>query len=250
MPLFILLTPNRAYALFYIRDLEINFVTCSVAAEGYVKYFENFPDQLQTLYEGKCGFLYKCGIKDSFEETSEKDIWVSKKPVSVTAVEEIRDVYAEILKCEANGLVRVFSYETLPKKESAKYRRSCYTAYIKITTRRPHQKKHGFSKKNFRRRGIMHFRIPASAKRLLPNGSKSKQKNSRYTIHSNLRQRKAFCSLISRSPQTHFESAGCVYPVLFLYFSVKRRFIPLPEDFESRPLNLCPLAHNRTLFCP
>ncbi|MDD4356665.1 MAG: hypothetical protein PHN98_05380, partial [Smithellaceae bacterium] len=32
------LTPNCAYALFYIRDLGINYVTCGVTEEGYILY--------------------------------------------------------------------------------------------------------------------------------------------------------------------------------------------------------------------
>lgn len=143
------LTPNRAYALFYIRDPEINFVTCSVAAEGYVKYFENFPDQLRTLYKGKCGFLYKCGIRDSFEETSEKDVWVSKKPVSVTAVEEIRDVYAEILKCEANGLVRVFRYESLSEERKCEIQEIMLYSIYKNNYTASASKKARFFKEKF-----------------------------------------------------------------------------------------------------
>lgn len=107
------LTPNRAYAFFYIRDLEINYVTCGVTSEGYIRYNENFPGQLRTLYDGKSGFLYKCGSNDSFEKTSTSDVWVSKKPVCVRDCEEVRDTYAEILKCEADGLVKVVRYETL-----------------------------------------------------------------------------------------------------------------------------------------
>jgi hypothetical protein len=40
----IYLTPNRAYALFYIRDKDINYVTCGVTAEGYVRcWFDPIP---------------------------------------------------------------------------------------------------------------------------------------------------------------------------------------------------------------
>lgn len=51
------LAPNRAYTLFYIRDLEINYVTCGVTEQGYIRYDENFPGQLRTLYEGKAVFF-------------------------------------------------------------------------------------------------------------------------------------------------------------------------------------------------
>lgn len=110
------LTPNRSYALFYIRDLEINYVTCGVTEDGYIRYDENFPGQLKTLYEGKSGFLYICESNDKFEKTSTRDVWVSKNPVVVTDIEKIPDAYAEILKCEAAGLVKVIRYEMLSEE--------------------------------------------------------------------------------------------------------------------------------------
>ena len=39
-------TPIRAYALFYLRDMEINHVTCGVNKDGVVVYHEQFPNQL------------------------------------------------------------------------------------------------------------------------------------------------------------------------------------------------------------
>ncbi|HBL84396.1 MAG: hypothetical protein A2Y17_04790 [Clostridiales bacterium GWF2_38_85] len=107
------LTPNRAYALFYIRDLEVNFVTCGVTAAGYIRYDERFPDQLRMLYKGKSGYLYKCGESTDFKTTSTRGVWVTKNPVLVEGVEYIPDVYEEILKYEATGEVRVIRFETL-----------------------------------------------------------------------------------------------------------------------------------------
>lgn len=37
------LTPVRAYALFYIRDLAVNHVTCGVLPGGVVRYDEQLP---------------------------------------------------------------------------------------------------------------------------------------------------------------------------------------------------------------
>lgn len=113
------LTPNRAYALFYIRDLEVNYVTCGVTKNGSIRYDEYFTGQLRTLYEGKNGFIYKCKNNDNFEKTSTNDVWVSKTPVTITDVEKISDVYAEILKCEAAGLIKVVRYETLSEKRKS-----------------------------------------------------------------------------------------------------------------------------------
>lgn len=107
------LTPNRAYALFYIRDLEINHVTCGVTAKGYIHYYEQFPDQLRKLYQGTSGYLYICKKESHFEKTNTRDVWVSKIPVAVERVEYLADVYNEILTCEKEGVVKVIRYETL-----------------------------------------------------------------------------------------------------------------------------------------
>ena len=56
-------TPIRAYALFYLRDMEINHVTCSVNKDDVVVYHEQFSNQLKTLYQGRSGYLYICENK-------------------------------------------------------------------------------------------------------------------------------------------------------------------------------------------
>src|SRR5450756_3047284 len=81
------LTPNRAYALLYIRDLEVNYVTCGVTAEGYIRYDDRFSEQMKTLYSGRSGCLYTCTDNGDFETTSTRGVWVSKSPVKVESVE-------------------------------------------------------------------------------------------------------------------------------------------------------------------
>lgn len=56
----VFLTPNSTYALFYIRDREINWVTCAVGTDGIVRYEEQFPNQLRTIYGGIGGYIYAC----------------------------------------------------------------------------------------------------------------------------------------------------------------------------------------------
>jgi hypothetical protein len=110
------LTANRAYALFYIIDKDINWVTCGVKDDGVVHYDERYPNQLERLYGGKSGFLYS--VRDgNFTHGKSRDIYVSDTPVAVTACEFIPDVYAEILRYEASGLIAVKRYETLSADE-------------------------------------------------------------------------------------------------------------------------------------
>ena len=51
-------TEDRCYALVCCRSSSENFVTMSLAKDGKQHYFERFPDQLKTLYNGKRGYLY------------------------------------------------------------------------------------------------------------------------------------------------------------------------------------------------
>jgi len=55
------LTPYPCYALCYIRDPNVNYVTCGVDKDGVVRYDENFPEQLRTLYVGRSGWVHRCG---------------------------------------------------------------------------------------------------------------------------------------------------------------------------------------------
>ena len=53
------LTPNRAYALFYISNLEINHVTCGVTDEGFIRYDELMEELRKSLLHNKeNGILY------------------------------------------------------------------------------------------------------------------------------------------------------------------------------------------------
>jgi hypothetical protein len=87
------LTPNRAYALFYIRDKNINWVTCAVNKEGVVIYHENFPNQLEKLYKGISGYIYGCTYDDVFKETPTTDVWQTDNSVIIYKTEYISDVY-------------------------------------------------------------------------------------------------------------------------------------------------------------
>lgn len=115
------LTPNRTYALLYIRDLEINHVTCGVTSEGYIRYDEQFPDQLSKLYKGVSGYLYHCRDEGNFALTQTRDVWISYKPVTIKSVEYIPDVYDELLRYEANGDINVIRYNELTDERKQFY---------------------------------------------------------------------------------------------------------------------------------
>ena len=107
------LTPNKAYALFYIRDTDINWVTCGVTKNGIVQYDEQFPNQLPIVYNGISGYIYSCRENAAFEKSPTNDVWICKNPVSVDSAEYIHNVYDEIIKYEKSGDVNIIRYETL-----------------------------------------------------------------------------------------------------------------------------------------
>lgn len=107
------LTTNREYALFYIRDMDINHVTCGVGDDGIVRYHEQFPNQLAILYDNMGGYIYKCNELKCIKKTSNNEVWVSNEAVKVDDVEYLPNVYDEILKYEELGKIEIIRYETL-----------------------------------------------------------------------------------------------------------------------------------------
>ena len=113
------LTDNYVYALFYLRDPQIDFVTCGVTRDGTVCYEERFPDQIRTLYAGRSGWIYRCEESAQMEKTRVPGIWVSREDVPVAGAEYIADAYEAIAPYLADGRVRVRAFETLSAQERA-----------------------------------------------------------------------------------------------------------------------------------
>ncbi len=111
------LTDNRAYALLYLRDPQIDFVTCGVTRDGTVRYEERFPDQLRTLYAGRSGWIYSCAENAAMEKTRVPGIWISHENVPVAAAERIADAYEALQPYLASGAVCVRTYESLSAQE-------------------------------------------------------------------------------------------------------------------------------------
>ena len=118
------MTTNRAYALFYIWDAEHNrrknkWVT-SWINNGIVGYHEQFPGQLKSFYENVSGFIYYCSKNDDWIKASKPDTWMCKHDVEIEGFEKVKNVYEEILKCEAEGKVHIVRFETMTSEEQDK----------------------------------------------------------------------------------------------------------------------------------
>lgn len=109
------LTDCFAYSLFYLRDREIDFVTCGVGQNGIVHYDEKFPDQLKILYGGRPGYVYEAEADP--EPGAAPGIWICREAVEVTAVRFIPDAYEAILAQMGRGRVAFVPYEALTQEQ-------------------------------------------------------------------------------------------------------------------------------------
>lgn len=109
------LTDCLPYALFYIWDAGHN--NCSVKhVTGWVKkgvayYEEQFPEQLKTFYQGVAGSLYCIPDNPDIKPVEGRDnLYYCSDDVDVSKVEQVSDVYEELLKYEAEGMFTVLRY--------------------------------------------------------------------------------------------------------------------------------------------
>jgi hypothetical protein len=114
------LTPNESYALFYIWNRPYKWVTFGADENGIIVFTEWFENQLIEFYKGVSGYIYECDMNNpDIVQTHIKDVLNSEKPVPVINYKEIDDCYAEILKREELGAVKIKRYDTLTQEELA-----------------------------------------------------------------------------------------------------------------------------------
>jgi len=141
-------TPLKAYALFYLRDMEVNHVTCGVNKNGVVVYHEQFPNQLETLYYGRSGYLYMCE-NINMELAHTNGVWAAMQPVVVSKAEFISDVYTEILKAEKSGEIQVIRYNSLSDEKKQSFVEMMKTVILEHGYLASTSKKALFFKANF-----------------------------------------------------------------------------------------------------
>lgn len=110
-------TSNRAYALFYIRDMNINHVTCGINEDGIPVYYEQFTQQLKVLYGGRSGYVYTVINNGEIVSGHTNGVWISTQPVKVTSASFIKNVYDEIITAESNGEIQIIRYENLSEEK-------------------------------------------------------------------------------------------------------------------------------------
>ena len=111
---------DRCYALVCCRSRAENFVTMGVGADGRQHYFERFPNQLETLYKGRKGYIYFLDSTDGMIR-GKGHSWESEHDVPVAQCEIIDDVYSEILREEALGNVVIHRYSEVDPAEQKRH---------------------------------------------------------------------------------------------------------------------------------
>ncbi len=109
------LTDSIPYALFYIWDSVHNgssgkYVTGGFR-DGHAFYEEQFPDQLRTFYQGVSGYLYRIQRTEAAQAMKNRNgLFWQEDNAAVADMLYIPDVYAELLKYEAAGQLKVLRF--------------------------------------------------------------------------------------------------------------------------------------------
>lgn len=143
------LTHSRAYALLYIRNRDLDYVTCGFQEDGIPAYEEWFPGQLELMYRGQAGYLYSCGGAEHFMPGRARGITVSPVPVAVRGCEYIADVYEELERELAAGRMRLLNFGSLLPERKQLMHDGMVRLLRELDLSAAHPKKLAFYQQNF-----------------------------------------------------------------------------------------------------
>lgn len=109
-------TDNYFYALFYIRDTDINIVTAWVNKYGKACYEEQFKNQLEVLYQNQKGCVYHCEENPTITKSSSNGIYYSTVPITFKKKEMIENVYQLLTTGIANGDIQITRFNCVSKE--------------------------------------------------------------------------------------------------------------------------------------
>ena len=118
------LTDSLPYALFYLWDeSHVGFSCKHITAwvkDGVVHYEEQFPDQLAAFYKGAVGYLYRIAMEDGYYPVDGREtMFYASTKQEIEKVDCIADVYAEILRQEALGAIKILRYNEQTEERKA-----------------------------------------------------------------------------------------------------------------------------------
>lgn len=148
------LTDCIPYALFYIWDSDHNKYS-GKHVTGWVKngvayYEEQFSEQLKTFYQGVAGSLYCIADDPDIKPVAGRDnLYYYPADVTVSKVEQILDVYEELLKYEAEGLFAVLRYNEQSTERQEELTNLIASAIAQARFFEDNQEQREFMKKHF-----------------------------------------------------------------------------------------------------
>lgn len=119
------LTDSIPYALFYIWDAKHTGYSGKHVTgwmkDGVAYYEEQFPDQLQTFYQGVSGYLYGIEECKMIQPVANRDnMFFGAGDVAIVDTMPISDVYSELLRHESEGKLVILRYreQTLERQNA------------------------------------------------------------------------------------------------------------------------------------
>lgn len=142
-------TDNYYYALFYIRDMDINIVTAWVDSNGVACYEEQFENQLEVSYKNQKGYIYHCKENEDFKKSNTNGIYYSALPVFFEGVEKIEDAYSKITESIKNGKIKIKKFKDVSKERIALLYESIASKILKNNFFENNQKLNDFYRKYY-----------------------------------------------------------------------------------------------------
>ena len=79
-------------------------------ADGRLQLDEYYPDAIEDTYKGVSGYIYAADSVAERKDIGIAHAFTTSLPVAVCGVEYVEDAFAEILKAEKAGLIRIRRY--------------------------------------------------------------------------------------------------------------------------------------------
>ena len=144
------LTGNIPYALFYIWDASrtgsnYKFITCGIR-DGIVTYEEQFPEQMQTLYQGAKGYLYVTQTGHAEPILDRESMYFSREQLPISESIFIPDVYEAIMSYVNQGSVQIIPYQEMPDERKALFREHYQKFFAELSSGSNYEQQRFFSR--------------------------------------------------------------------------------------------------------
>ncbi len=113
---YVYLTDHETLAKIYAHNPLTppdGFFTYRFSSDGRLHYDEYFDRALETIYQGRKGYVYACECRAT-PLAGMPWIYLSEEPVPVGECRAIDDLYEDLLRDEADGRLIIHRFATLP----------------------------------------------------------------------------------------------------------------------------------------